>query len=156
MVESIWFRENVTAEEWEAFAEKCDAQARETEQDKIRIWNEDGYTFYHGAIIDKYHRMANLARNYGVDWVYGLVDLDGNLVDAEIVNGKYGQVWLIRKSPNVIEWVNVSTASSVAKEQKFYASKGYQMVEVYYRFCEYKGQFKPVFNEAPIRIEVCK
>lgn len=156
MSNQIWFQENVTAEEWEAFAQECDANARAVEQDKHRIYAEDGYAFYHGAIMDKYFRMADLARNQGINWVWGLVDLDGNLVNAEIVNGKYGKIWCIKKEDGAVEWVNVSVASTVCKEQIFYGKKGYQLAKVEYRFCEYKGQLQPIHNSKAISVVIAE
>jgi hypothetical protein len=71
----------------------------------------------------------------GYAYYYGLATLDGELTTAKIVDGRYGQVWLIKKGYTAdgredIEWVNVSVASTVAKEQKFYEGKGYQLVMV--------------------------
>lgn len=156
MAEEIWFRENVTAEDWEAFAKECEAQAHAVHEDKMRVWEEDGYTFYHNAMQQRWIKQAKLARNHGIDYVEQLVDANGNVVDASKVNGKYGYVWLIKNGEQDYQWVNVSQASTVAKQQKFYASKGFQLAHVYYRFCEYRGEFRPAFNAEPIRIEVCK
>jgi hypothetical protein len=130
----IWYREDVSLEEWEAHAVECEQKAREIEQDKHRILQDDGYAFYHDKMMSNKFAEAHLARNHGVDSVLGLVDLDGNLVDAKMVDGKYGRVWCVQVGEGQVAWVNVSGANSVEKRQAFYRGKGYQIADVYYHF----------------------
>lgn len=155
MVErSIWYRENVTPEEWENHAVECEKSMREIEKDRQRILDEDGYAFYHQQMMDNKQAEARLARNHGVDFECGLVDLEGNLVDAKIVDGKYGKVWCVQVGGGQVNWVNVSTASTTEKEQKFYRSKGYQIANVYYHFAYGKNGIYADKSRGVLKIEI--
>ena len=68
-------------------------------------------------------------RNKGIGFMYSLADMEGNLVNAKCVSGQYGYVWRVEKEDDSIDWVNVSSASTTAKAQKHYNSKGYQLVQ---------------------------
>lgn len=152
----IWYREEVSPEEWEAHAVECEQKAREIEEDKHRILQDDGYAFYHDKMMNDKFREANLARNHGVDYEYGLVDLEGNLVDAKMVDGKFGRVWCVQVGEGQVAWVNVSQASSVEKEQKFYRGKGYQIARVYYHFADGQYGFYADKKRGVVEIEICE
>lgn len=154
MKNSIWYREDVSSQEWENHAVECEKKSREVELDRQRILDEDGYAFYHGEMMAQHDREARLARNHGVDWVNGLVDLEGKVLDAEIVDGKYGQVWRVRNEDGSVAWVNVSVANSIEKQQKFYRGKGYQMVSVRYHFARGQYGFYPIKERGVISVEV--
>jgi hypothetical protein len=132
--DGIFNAENITDEEWVEYAAEQRKRSREREQQKMQNWSDDVWDFYANASISNYDRKAYLADNKGIDWVYGLADFDGKVLDADIVDGKYGQVWRIRNEDGSVSWVNVSRASTVAKEQAHYAKKGVKMVTVYYRW----------------------
>lgn len=125
IISELFNREDVTDAEWEQAA--ADIKAQEAKQ-----WAEfiERSKYYDDAFYsDPYDsRFANFVANKGYGYQYSLADMDGNVVDAKIVDGKFGQVWLVNKADGSIEWVNVSTASTVAKEQAHYNKKGYQLV----------------------------
>ena len=150
----IWNREGVSPAEWEAFAVECEQRAKEIELDKFRILDEDGYAFYHDQMARDKRAEARLARNQGVDWEYGLVDLEGNLVNAKIVNGKYGDVWRVQLAGDEVAWVNVSVAEDNEKKQKFYRGKGYQIARVYYHFANGQYGFYADKKRGVVKVEV--
>jgi len=154
--QEIWNRENVSPEEWEAYAVECDAEAVKIEQEKFRIQDEDGFPVYHNKMIAAKNAEGRLARQHGVDYEYGLVDLDGNFIDAKIVDGKYGSVWCVQVGEGQVAWVNVSQASSVAKQQAFYAGKGYQMAKVYYHYASGQYSFYANKKRGVVKIEICE
>ncbi len=67
-----------------------------------------------------------------------LTDLEGNIVSERVVDGKYGQCWLIEKSGNI-------SFCGTAKKQATYNKKGYKLmervyeVEYYFTTKEYKN-----------------
>lgn len=153
--QEIWFKENVSPEEWEAFAQKADKDAQEREQQKINNYAEDVWDFYANAMISMYSKRAEIARNQGIYWVIGLVDADSNeVVDAKIVDGKFGKVWCIKHEDGSVEWVNISQASSIKKQQAFYRSKGYQKAYIYYHFAEGRHGFYPIKERGVVDVEV--
>lgn len=54
-----------------------------------------------------------------------LVDMDGNIVSDKIVNGKFGDCWIIKNEQGV-KFVGV------AKKQSTYAKKGYKVMTIVY------------------------
>ena len=154
MKNSIWYREGVSPQEWEAHAVECDKNAREVEQDKQRILDNDGYAFYHGQMMNEHFREARLARNHGVDYEVSLLDLEGNVVDSKIVDGKYGKVWRVNNPDGSVSWVNVSVANSYGKQQKFYESKGYKLANVYYHFARGQYGFYPIKERGVVSVVV--
>lgn len=154
---SIWFRDDVSPSEWEEHAQSLERSIQKAQEDDNRQRQEarsvDDISFSYGVLIRSYRRELDLARNQGVDWEYGLLDLEGNLVDAKIVDGKFGKVWRILNADESVNWVNVSVANSVAKKQKFYESKGYELVKVYWRFGEGKYGWFALKDKGVIKIE---
>jgi hypothetical protein len=150
----IWFREDVSEQEWESHAVECEQEVRKIEQDKFRIQDEDGFPIYHDQMMKDKKSEARLARNHGVDFVFGLVNLQGELVNARMVDGRYGKVWCVEKSDGSVEWVNVSVARSVAREQEFYRGKGYQIAKVFYRFGSGRNGFWAMKERGVVRIEI--
>lgn len=154
--QQIWYRENVSQQEWEDYAVECEKRAREIEQDKHRILQDDGYAFYHDQMMSTKFAEANLARNQGLDWEYGLLDLDGNVLDAKMVDGKYGTVWCVQVAEGQVEWVNVSQAKDVAKRQAFYRGKGYQLANVYYHFAHGQYGFYADKKRGVVEVQICE
>jgi hypothetical protein len=97
-----------------------------------------------------YQVLERLAANRGYVSEYVLTK-DGEIVPTTIVKTKYGQAWVVKsswdKDADVVEWVNVSVASTVEKEQKHYAKKGYQIALAEVRGHIYKGEVKPVWSD---------
>lgn len=70
-----------------------------------------------------------------------LTDLEGNIVSERLVDGRFGQCWLIKKENGAVEFVGV------AKKPATYEKKGYKVmtkvfkVEYYYttKFIDFKG-----------------
>lgn len=152
----IWNREEVSPAEWENFAVECEQKAREIEQDKFRIQDDDGFPIYHDKMMSDKFAEARLARQQGVDYEFGLVDLEGNLVDAKMVDGKFGRVWCVQVGEGQVAWVNVSQAKVVAKEQAFYRGKGYQIARVYYHFANGQYGFYADKKRGVVELQVCE
>lgn len=122
--------------EWNEFCERRD--------------NFDDAIYTHPWGYDALRRILNLR---GETWDWALADLGDNMVKAKIVDGKFGKVWCIEKTDGV-EWVNVSTANTIAKEQKFYQSKGYQLAVATYT--AKIGSGGRVVNGKFLRIEIAE
>jgi len=153
MAISIWYREDVSEQEWADYANACEQRVSEIYEDKHRILQDDGYAFYHEQMASSKRREADLARNHGIDYEVGLVDLEGNLVEAKIVEGKYGSVWRVQVGEGV-EWVNVSQAQKLERRQAFYRSKGYQLANVFYHFAEGKHGFYPIKQRGVVELQI--
>lgn len=157
MADSIWFREDVSAKEWEDYALSIEQaiQRAEAEEDRQRAEarSVDDIPLHFGSLVRSYRRELDIARNQGQDWEYGLLDLEGNLVNAKIVNGNYGKVWRIEIADGRVKWVNVSVANSIAKQQKFYESKGYELVKVWWHFAEGKYGWFALKDRGVVKIE---
>jgi hypothetical protein len=151
---SIWYREGVSPQEWEAHAVECEQNAHAVELDKQRILDDDGYAFYHDGMYREHIREARLARNHGVDYENALLDLEGNVVDAKVVDGKYGKVWRVNNPDGSVSWVNVSVANSYGKQQKFYEGKGYKLANVYYHFARGQYGFYPIKERGVVSVVV--
>ena len=153
MSSNIWYEENVTDEQWEEYAQECDAAARAFEQRKMDNWAEDFNDFYSGHVAIFNSRKANLARAKGIDSTLALQRLDGTPVDSKIVEGKYGDVWRVKDADGIVrDWVNVSVAKSPERVIKFYESKGYKLVWEYYHFAEGNGSFYPLKNRGLLKV----
>lgn len=119
-------RDDVTEAEWQEAAAYIDeAQTKHWEDYLERRQNFDD------AIFTQIHaELGQIVRNRGIstEWV---LTREGEIVPAVIVDGRYGQVWAVKKDwgydAELVEWVNVSTASTIEKEQVHYAKKGYQI-----------------------------
>ncbi len=157
MSERIWFRDDVAPEEWEELAVRLEKSIESLQEEDDRLRREarsvDDLPLYIDGAIRSVRRELNIVRNQGLDWELGLVDLDGNLVNAKIVNGKYGEVWRIEKEDGSVEWVNVSVAEKLSRKQAFYASKGYELVKVWWRFAEGKYGWFALRDKGAKRIE---
>lgn len=157
MSDAIWFREDVSPKEWEEYALGIKQAIQRAEAEDARQRAEarsvDDLPLYIGSLIRSYEKELRLAENQGVDWEYGLLDLEGNLVDAKIVDGKYGKVWLIKNADDSVKWVNVSVAESVSRRQKFYESKGYKLVRVFWHFAEGKYGWFALKDRGVVKIE---
>jgi hypothetical protein len=152
----IWFREDVTDAEWEAYAQQQEQEAAEFDKRQSENWAEDYHDFYSGKIANLKRYRAELARNHGIDSVLGLVELDNpdKVVDAKMVDGKFGRVWRIKHEAGNIEWVNVSSAMTAKKAQAHYAKKGYQLAYVSYHFADSRQGFYPLKERGIIDIVV--
>ena len=78
------------------------------------------------------HRLeAELERNGGVHKFPALFDLEGNLVPAKIVEGRYGAVWAVLEDSEdphgpVTDWVSMSKARNAARRRQTMEAKGYR------------------------------
>jgi hypothetical protein len=106
---------------------------------------------------DAYHRaspydteLKHLAERKGVVYEWVLVK-DGQVVPSVVVKTKYGESWIVKKSwdydSEIVEWVNVSVASTTEKQQAFYAKKGYQMALATVRGKIVNGRVKPLWSD---------
>ena len=125
IISEMFSREDVTDAEWAQAA----ANIKEQEAKQWAEFLERSNNFDDAVYSDPYDsRFMKFVTYKGYGFQYALADMEGNVVDAKIVDGKFGKVWLINKSDGSIEWVNVSSASTIAKEQAHYNKKGYQLV----------------------------
>jgi hypothetical protein len=105
-----------------------------------------------------YFNLWKLASNKGSVYEEVLTK-DGEVVPSVVMKTKFGEAWMVKsswdKNADVVEWVNVSVASTVEKQQKHYAKKGYQIALVEVRGYIYNGQVKPAWSDVK-SIEVLK
>ena len=97
-----------------------------------------------------YFNLWKLASNRG--FIYeDVLSKDGQVVPSQVVKTKYGQAWVVKDCWNhdaqVVEWVNVSVASTSEKQQAHYAKKGYQNVIAEVRGYFKNGEAKPVWSD---------
>jgi hypothetical protein len=102
--------------------------------------------------------LKHLAERKGVVYEQVLAK-DGQVVPSVVVKTKFGESWIVKKSwdydAEIVEWVNVSVASTTEKQQAFYAKKGYQMVLATVRGRIVNGRVKPVWSDIK-SVEVVK
>ena len=97
-----------------------------------------------------FFNLWKLASNKG--YVYEeVLTKDGEVVPSQVVKTKYGQAWIVKASwdynAEIVEWVNVSVASSSAKKQAHYAKKGYQLVLAEVRGSFKNSEAKPIWSD---------
>ena len=124
-IAELFNKEGVTDPEWEQALKQIQDEERKEWADFIERREQYDDAIHSQPYVSKYRDYVS-NKGYGYD--YSLADLDGNIVNSRIVDGKYGEAWVINKDDGSVEWVNVSTASSVAKRQAHYNKKGYQLV----------------------------
>lgn len=71
-----------------------------------------------------YSLAADLADNGWTREMEALFDLDGNLLDAHLKDGKFGLSWMIRNPDGTVRWVGTSHAKKAARRRAHYESKG--------------------------------
>ncbi len=122
----LFHRDDVTDPEW--------AEAKLWIEDaKAKAWAdylERSESFDDAYYSDAFREIGSAVELKGFKSTWVLVK-DGEIVSAEIVSGKYGDVWCVKDGwgydANLVEWVNVSVAATIEKQNAFYAKKGYQM-----------------------------
>lgn len=119
-------RDDVTEAEWQEAEAYLNEETTKHWQDYLERRQN-----YDDAVFSEIHaEIGKTVRNRGIStqWV---LTRDEEIVPAIIVEGRYGQVWAVKKDwgydAELVEWVNVSTASTIEKEQVHYAKKGYQI-----------------------------
>lgn len=128
-------RDDVTEPEWVA-AEALIAE------DNAREWAdyvERRQNFDDAIHQNRNRQVSDAVRKRGIETDWVLVK-NGEIVPARIVEGKFGLVWCVKTGwghdADVVEWVNVSQASTVEKERAHYAKKGYE-----YQLAEFKIRY---------------
>lgn len=149
----LFERDDVTESEWQEALEVIEAEEKQEWANFLKRQENYDDAFYTDPWISRFRPYI---RNRGYGFVYRLADLDGNLVKSKVVNGKFGEVWMVEQKDGSVEWVNVSVAESVAKQQAHYNKKGYQLV-----YCKVRvrlGQYhKPYLNmDEVVEVEVVK
>lgn len=155
--QDIWTREDATAEDWAAEVARLEAVKEAHNERELAVLNDIGLDY-----IPRWYNDSDLAlaKNHGVASFRALATLDGELVYATAFDSRFGsgQVYRVCLSPEynapVIAWVNVSTASTVEKEQRHYRKHGFQLVWVTRRVRPDGRGFKPVYELPPISVEV--
>jgi hypothetical protein len=154
MSKSVWTQEVVSDSEWAEVIKEVEKRIDELEARRIQNLEEDFADFYGGAITGLALRELSLAHAKGIDSVYGLVDLAGQVVNAKIVEGKYGEVWLVKDENENVSWVNVSQAKDISRQQKHYEKFGYQIALVYYHFAKGDSGFYADKKRGVVKVEV--
>lgn len=102
--------------------------------------------------------LQKLAQQKGVIYEHVLTK-DGVVVPSVVVKTKFGEAFVVKnswdKNAEVVEWVNVSVANTVQKQQQHYAKKGYQLALVEVRGYIYNGKVYPAWSDIK-SIEVLK
>jgi hypothetical protein len=91
----------------------CDQAANESYGKRFRLHNDLVIQMRDGAFVDDIE-------------ISVLADMDGNIVSDKIVNGRFGECWIIKNGGNV-EFVGV------AKKQATYNKKGYKVMTIVYK-----------------------
>lgn len=122
---------DATPEFWQDILNAVDADQAQAHADYLKRAENHDDAYYSAPWGSSAARSA--AHLNGRHYEHTLVRVNGETVTVNLVDGRYGQVWAITRTDGSIEWtewVNCSTAATVAKQQKFYATKGYKLVEV--------------------------
>lgn len=154
MSKSVWNQEVVSDSEWADAIKEIEKRIDEIEARRIRNLEEDFADFYGGTQLRTALWELSLAHNKGVSFVHGLVNLDGEVVDAKIVDGKYGEVFLVKDENENVSWVNVSQAKDVARQQKHYEKFGYRIALVYYHFSSGSSGLYADKKRGVVKVEV--
>jgi hypothetical protein len=154
MSKSVWNQEVVSDTEWAEAIKEIEERIDEIEARRIRNLEEDFADFYGGIQLQSALRELSLAHSKGIDSVYGLVDLDGQVVNAKIVDGKYGEVFLVKDENENVSWVNVSQAKDISRQQKHYEKFGYRIALVYYHFAKGDSGFYADKKRGVVKVEV--
>ena len=125
---NVDFPTDHTPAEWLAMA----GQSNRTAAESWERSDTDGFLsqWANQKMAAHYRFMAELADNGGKFDFIRLTDLDGNLLDARIVDGKYGPVWCIRQADGSAKWFNESSARKGATRKAAHEKKGYRLVLV--------------------------
>jgi hypothetical protein len=123
---NVDFPTDHTPEEWRAMASNSNRTAAESWERS----DTDGFLsqWANQKMAAHYLFMADVAADEGKWNFIALADLDGNLLDAKIVDGKYGPVWCIRQADGSAKWFNESSARKGATRQAAHTKKGYRLV----------------------------
>lgn len=90
----------------------CDKAASDAYGKRLSLYNNLATQMREGAFVDDVE-------------ISVLVDFDGNILSDKIVNGKFGECWVINNGQGV-KFVGV------AKKQSTYAKKGYKVMTLVY------------------------
>lgn len=118
-----------TAAEWREMA----TASRKRSTDSFDRCDTDGYLsqWAHDTQARLYARCARVAEAGGVATFRMLADLDGNLLDAKLVAGKYGQSWRVwDEASRTVRWFTESEARKASTRVASNARKGYKFVAV--------------------------
>lgn len=125
---NVDFPTDHTPEEWRDMARGCYRSAAESWERS----DTDGFLsqWASGKMAQHYNFMADVAEKGGKWDFIALTDLDGNVLDARIVDGKYGPVWCIRQADGSAKWFNESSARKGEARRNAHTKKGYRLVYV--------------------------
>lgn len=138
----------VTDAGWDEVKAYAEAGLQKDWDDYLERKNHFDDAFYTQSSY--YWNLKVLAENNGYVFEHVLAK-GGEVVPCEIVNTKYGKSWIVKSSWDkdavVVEWVNVSVASTNAKQQAHYAKKGYSFVVAEVRGRFVNGKVQPVWSD---------
>lgn len=111
-----------TSEELRQMAADCHKRS----SDSFDRCDTDGFLSQWASDVtgNLYHLAADLAAAGWTRELSALFDLDGNLLDAELKDGKFGLSWMVRNADGSVRWVSTSRAKSAARRRAHYESKG--------------------------------
>lgn len=119
--------QNKTARQWR---EEASSRRRQS-YDSFERSDTDGALTQWAADVtaNKYDAYAELASRGGKSEFPALMDTNGNLVPAKLVNTRFGQSWMLlnEKGDSSGKWVNPSHAATAEKRNAAMAKKGYQV-----------------------------
>lgn len=119
-----------TARQWRDEA----AARRRASHESFERSDTDGALTQWAADVtaNRYDAYAQLAADGGISDFPALMDTDGNLVPAKLVNTKFGQSWMLLDANGDAtgEWVNPSRAATAEKRNAAMAKKGYAVGRV--------------------------
>lgn len=116
---------NHTAAEWRAKAAACGQRAA----DSWERSDTDGFLSQWASSSTQalYLAAADLAEEGHKSEFRAVFDLEGNLLDARQVEGRYGWVWLIKLPGGGVAWFNESEAQKPETARRNNAKKGYYL-----------------------------
>lgn len=120
---------NQTAAQLREEARELDARAEES----FQRCDTDGFLsqWANGISAQERRMQAEIVENGGRSTFPALFDLDGELVAAKLVDGKYGIVWGILPDDDphgrFVEWFNPSRARTGAARRRNDERKGYRV-----------------------------
>lgn len=124
-----------SAEQWREMARQCDQRREES----FQRCDTDGFLSQWAAdqMAQRYLHCAEIAEQGATMTCSALFDLEGNLVDAKYVEGRYGPAWGIRDPHNprgqFLGFFNESRAQDPDRARATNARKGYYLGSARYR-----------------------
>jgi len=123
-------RKDVSEQEWRELEEQILEDGKKHWQAYLKRTNDYDDAIYYPDYNEKY--LLEAVANKGYVYRYVLRDLEtADLRIPETKQGKYGYYWVLKSvSGEFVGFLNQSSANTDQKQQKYYNSKGYEMLMV--------------------------